>query len=83
MKPEDRIRNRKSYQLWSDLALFLKKRPGIGKTLWRLFWLLNNGKAFGSERAAYLSYQSLRLLCEDASLRPFKEANPFGRELSD
>jgi hypothetical protein len=83
MNPEERVRSRKSYTLWSDLALFLKKRPGVGKTLWRLFWLLDNSKAFGTEQAAFYAHQSLVLFCKDNCLRPIEEENPYKRKTSD
>jgi hypothetical protein len=65
---EGRVRKRKSYALWQELALFLSKRPGVSRTLWRLFFLLDEKSAFGSQIAMAYAYESLQLYCRDNNL---------------
>ena len=68
MSWEKRVRKRKSYALWRELALFLSKRPGVSRTLWRLFFLLDEKSAFGSQTAAAHAYESLQLYCRHNGL---------------
>lgn len=68
MSWEDRVRKRKSYGLWHELAFFLSKKPGISRTLWRLYFLLDEKNGFGSETAAAYAYESLQLYCRDHGL---------------
>lgn len=68
MSWEGRVKKRKSYRLWQELALFLSKKPGVSRTLWRLFFLLDEKNAFGSQKAAACAYESLQLYCRDNGL---------------
>jgi len=68
MNWENRVRKRRSYLLWQELALFLSKKPGVSRTLWRLFFLLDEKYAFGSQKAMAYAYESLQLYCRDHGL---------------
>jgi len=68
MSFEKRVRKRKSYRLWSELARFLSKKPDVSRVLWRLYFLLDGKCAFGSQAHASYAYESLLLFCRDNGL---------------
>ena len=68
MSWEDRVRKRKSFGLWSDLADFLRQKPGVSRILWRLYFLLDEKQVFGSQTQASYAYESLLLFCRDNKL---------------
>jgi len=68
MNWEDRVRSRKSYKQWSELMDLLRQKPGVSRILWRLYFLLDDKGAFGSQTKAGHAYESLHLFCRDNEL---------------
>ena len=66
---ENKIRNRKSFQRFSEWAEFLIKQPRPQEILMKLFDEFDGRNAFGSETQAAYSRESLELVLQDKGLK--------------
>lgn len=61
----DKIRNRRSYQMFRELADYLHDKPSLEGTLRFVNGLLNEKSAYGSMTAAGYAQESMELVIED------------------
>lgn len=64
----EKIRKRKSYQLFKDFLLFLREMPTREQMLSRIYQLLDSKNAWGSEQNSYYAKESLNQLIQDEKL---------------
>lgn len=67
MKDKNKIRDRKSYKEFKVILKSIKKED-IDTTLWKIFHLLDNKNAFGSQKISQYAAESLLLLIKDEIL---------------